>query len=256
MTTEPSATGVDRPVAMITGSGAKRVGRTVAETLAAHGYAIVVHANSSGAAARQFADELQTRGTPSLAVVGDLRREADVERIVDEAASRFGRIDVLVNAAAVWKPKPLEEVTAADAIEHFEINGLGSFLMCRRVGLLMTRQSQGGAIINIGDWATRRPYANYAAYFLSKGSIPTITRMFAVELAQRNPKVRVNAVLPGPVMLPLELSAEERSEAIAGTLLKREGSPQNVADAVLALVENMFITGVCLEVDGGRSIAT
>ena len=79
--------------------------------------------------------------------------------------------------------------------------------------------------------------------------------MFAVELARRNPKVRVNAVLPGPVMLPASLSAEEREQAVAGTLVRREGSPENVAQAVVALVENEFITGVCLPVDGGRTIA-
>ena len=81
-----------------------------------------------------------------------------------------------------------------------------------------------------------------------------MTRDLAVELAERNPRIRVNAVLPGPVLLPPDVSAAERQAAIRGTLVKREGHPQNVADAVVALVENDFITGVCLPVDGGRSI--
>ena len=105
--------------------------------------------------------------------------------------------------------------------------------------------------MNIGDWAVERPYRNYGAYFASKGAIPTLTRVFAVELA---PKVRVNAVLPGPVAMPDSLSEAERSRAVAGTLLQRVGKPQNVADAVLALLQNDFITGVCLPVDGGRTI--
>jgi pteridine reductase len=82
-----------------------------------------------------------------------------------------------------------------------------------------------------------------------------MTRMFAVELAARNPAVRVNCILPGPVMLPADLSASERREAIAGTLLRREGRPEHVGHAVIFLVENEFVTGVCLPVDGGRTIA-
>ena len=110
-------------------------------------------------------------------------------------------------------------------------------------------------IINLGDWATVRPYLDYAGYFPSKGAIPTLTRNLAVELAHRNPRVRVNAVLPGPVMLPPDLPADERERVIRGTLVKREGSPQNVADAVVFLAENDFVTGVCLPVDGGTSSA-
>ncbi|HEV3025139.1 MAG TPA: SDR family oxidoreductase, partial [Pirellulales bacterium] len=127
-------------------------------------------------------------------------------------------------------------------------------LCCRHVGLQMAAQESGGAIVNLGDWATVRPYLNYAAYFPSKGAIPTLTRDFAVELASRNPRVRVNAVLPGPAMLPEGLSDQERKAAIGATLVKREGSPHNVADAVLFLLRNDFVTGVCLPVDGGRSI--
>jgi pteridine reductase len=99
-----------------------------------------------------------------------------------------------------------------------------------------------------------RPYRDHAAYFTAKGAIPTMTRTMAVELAARNPRVRVNCVLPGPVMLPPDLPDAERAEAIAGTLVKREGRPENVAHAVEFLLENDFVTGICLPVDGGRSI--
>ena len=118
----------------------------------------------------------------------------------------------------------------------------------------MVAQPTGGAIVNIGDWAIERPYENHAAYFLSKGAIPTMTRMLAVELAARNPRVRVNAILPGPVLLPEALSQAEREQSIAGTLAKRVGTPADVALAVVLLLENTFITGVCLPVDGGRTI--
>jgi pteridine reductase len=118
----------------------------------------------------------------------------------------------------------------------------------------MVQQSEGGVIVNFGDWAVIRPYVDYAAYFPSKGAVDAITRSMAVELGSRNPKVRVNAILPGPVMLPSEVGPEERAEVISNTLVKREGTPENVAQAVLSFIENDFLTGVLLPVDGGRSI--
>ena len=172
----------------------------------------------------------------------------------EQLTERFGRLDVLVTAAAVFSPKPLENVTAEDVRRQFEVNTLGTFLCCRRGGLIMAEQPEGGSIVTMGDWATQRPYPDYAAYFVSKGAVPTLTRTLAVELAKRNPAVRVNCILPGPVMLPENLDSQETKGAIAGTLVKRIGSPQNVAQAVISLIENDFITGVCLPVDGGRML--
>jgi len=167
---------------------------------------------------------------------------------------RFGRIDVLVNCAAIWERKTLEDVTAADVRKHFETNALGTFLCCQHAGLAMVKQPSGGLIVNLGDWAEVRPYLDYAAYFPSKGAVTTMTRSFAVELAHRNPKVRVNAILPGPVMLPPDLPEAEKQESIDGTLVKHEGNPANIAQAVLAFLDNDFICGVCLPVDGGRTL--
>lgn len=247
-------TSTTSPVAIVTGSGAKRVGHVVARELAARGYHLVLHAHTSVTSAQDFVDELTATGVQAIAILADLRDEQSVAGLMKQAVDRFGRIDALVNCAAIWKRKPLEDVTAADVREHFEINTLATFLCCQQAGLVMVDQPTGGAIVNIGDWATARPYRDYAAYFPSKGAIPTLTRSFAVELAARNPRVRVNAILPGPVMLPADLSAEERAEAIAGTLLLREGTPQHIASAVAFLLENDYITGVCLPVDGGRTI--
>jgi pteridine reductase len=243
----------DTPVALVTGGG-RRVGAVVARTLAGAGYRVAIHANRSLAEAQQMADEFTAAGNSALAVVADVRDEAAVKKAIDQVHGQFKRIDALVNCAAIWKAKRLEEVTAADVREHFEVNTLGTFLFCQQVGLIMVPQPQGGAIVNIGDWAIARPYTDYPAYFPSKGAIPTLTRTFAVELASRNPKIRVNAVLPGPVLLPVDLPPEERTLAISGTLLKREGTPQHVADAVLFLLANDYVTGVCLPVDGGRSV--
>ena len=244
----------DRKVALVTGSGKRRVGNVVARALAERGYAIALHYNRSADEARTTVDELRANGAEAEAFQADVANEHQVTRLFAQLRERFGRLDALVTAAAVWEPKPLEEVTAADVRRQFEINALGTFLCCRAGGLIMTRQPEGGAIVTIGDWATVRPYPNYAAYFPSKGAIPTITRMMAVELARRNPAVRVNCVLPGPVMLPDDLSPEEKQEAVSGTLVKREGRPEHVGHAVVFLVENDFVTGVCLPVDGGRTI--
>lgn len=245
----------ERPVALVTGSGAPRVGAVIARHLAAAGYRLALHANRSLREAEATAAELASQGSEAIALAADLRDPQAIEELVAAAHAHFGRLDVLVNSAAIWEPKPLEEAAAEEVRRHFECNTLAVYLCCRAAGLIMVQQPSGGAIVNIGDWATVRPYRNYSAYFASKGAIPTITRDFAVELAARNPRVRVNAVLPGPVMLPADLSQAERDAAIAGTLVKREGTPEHVADAVLFLVRNDFVTGVCLPVDGGRTIA-
>ena len=99
-----------------------------------------------------------------------------------------------------------------------------------------------------------RPAPETTATFASKGAIPTLTRSLAVELGTRNPRVRVNCILPGPVMLPPDMPQAEREQSINATLVKREGTPQHIAQAVLFLVDNDFVTGACVPVDGGRSI--
>ena len=242
------------PVALVTGSGKRRVGYHVAEMLAQKGYAVAVHYRTSAAEAQETVTHLRTFGVGCEAFVADLTVEAEADALVEQVFARFGRVDVLVNAAAIWSPKRLEDVTAADVRANFDANTLSTFLVSRGVGLRMCAQPEGGVIVTIGDWADARPYPNYAAYFPSKAAIPGLTRSLAVELGTRNPRVRVNAILPGPVMLPDDLPQAERDEAIAATLVKREGTPRHVALAVLALVENDFITGVSLPVDGGRSI--
>lgn len=241
-------------VALVTGSGKRRVGAAVADALARRGYAVAVHFRSSAAEAEATAEQLRAYGVEVATFQADLADEVAVRRLAAEVVARFGRVDVLVNCAAIWESKPLEDVTAADVRRHFDTNALGTFLMCQQVGLTMVTQPDGGVIVNIGDWAEVRPYQHYAAYFPSKGAVTAITKTLAVELGTRNPKVRVNQVSPGPVMLPPDLPEAEKREAIAGTLVKREGSPEHVAAAVLALVENDFVTGAVLPVDGGRTV--
>jgi pteridine reductase len=241
-------------VALVTGSGKRRIGWHVAQALADRGYALIVHYHTSAVEAAETVEALRARGVEAVAIQADLTDERSVQALIDQTLARFHRIDVLVNCAADWKSKRLEDVTAADVRHYFETNTLGTFLCCQRTGLMMARQPEGGCIVTLGDWAMARPYLNYAAYFPSKGAIPTLTRCLAVELGSRNPAVRVNCILPGPVMLPPDLPDAERRQAVDATLVKREGRPEDVARAVLYFVDNSFVTGVCLPVDGGRTI--
>ena len=244
-----------RRLALITGSGKRRVGNVVADARAQRGFDVVLHYNRSAAEAGETAAKLRGYGVDAAAFQANVADEEQVSDLFAQTMDRFGRLDVLVTAAAVWEPKPLEETTADDVRRQFDINALGTFLCCQQAGRIMANQPEGGLIVTIGDWATVRPYPGYAAYFPGKGAIPTITRTFAVELAQRNRNIRVNCILPGPVMLPENLSQPEVAGAVAGTLLKRPGRPENVAQAVLFFLDCDYTTGVCLPVDGGRTIA-
>ncbi|MGA2032712.1 MAG: SDR family oxidoreductase [Thermoguttaceae bacterium] len=242
-------------VALITGSGKRRVGNMVAKTLAARGYSIALHYHRSAKEAHETVAELKGQGLQAEAFQANVGDEPAVARLFQQTLERFGRLDVLVTAAALWMPTPWEEVTALEIRRQFDVNALGTFLCCQQAGRIMVAQPEGGSIITIGDWACARPYTDYAAYFISKGTLPTMTRMLAVELSRRNTRVRVNCILPGPVMLPVALAQPEVQGAVAGTLLKRAGSPEHVAHAVMFLVENDYVTGICLPVDGGRLVA-
>jgi pteridine reductase len=241
-------------VALVTGSGKKRIGWYVADTLAERGFNMIVHYHTSAQEADEAAASFRRHGVETITLQADLTDESAVHGLFQEALRHFSRLDVFVHCTGLWQSRRLEDVRAADVRRHFEVNVLSTFLCAREAGLAMVRQPEGGCIVTLGDWAEVRPYLNYAAYFASKGAIPTMTRCLAVELGTRNPRVRVNCIEPGPVMMPPDLPAEEHREAIASTLVQHEGNPLHVAQAVLALLDNDFITGVSLPVDGGRTI--
>lgn len=245
----------DDPVALVTGSGAKRVGREIALRLAKLGCRCALHANTSRAAADELKQLItQDTGSESFVTHGSLAEEGTPDRLVKETVEHFGRIDILVNSAAIWTPTPLEDITPEEFRNYFEINSVASFLTARAAGLQMVTQTSGGSIVNLGDWATTRPYLDHAAYFPSKGAVEAMTKSLAVELGQRNPRIRVNCVKPGPVLLGESATPEFANRMASSTLVGRVGSPDNVAHAVQFLCENNFVTGVCLPVDGGRSI--
>jgi pteridine reductase len=226
----------------------------VARALAEQGYGIALHYYGSAESAQTSVEEMRSLGRDCEAYQANVASEADVDRMFDAVVDRFGRLDVLVTTASIWDTVALEEVTADDLWRNFGVNTLGTFLCARRAGLTMARQEEGGAIVTMGDWAITRPYLDHVPYFVSKGAIPTLTRALAVELAHRNPKVRVNCVHPGPVMYPPDTSESERQEMVDSTLVKAANCPDSIAQAVQFLVENQFVTGTCLPVDGGRTI--
>jgi pteridine reductase len=157
-------------VALITGSGKKRVGSVVAEALARRGYAIAVHYRSSAAEAEETAAGLRDLGVEVGTFQADLTDEAATRGMVQGVLGRFGRIDVLVNCAAVWQRKRLEDVTAADVRLHFETNALGTFLCSQQAGLAMVNQPEGGLIVTIGDWAEVPPLPGLRCVLPEQGS--------------------------------------------------------------------------------------
>jgi pteridine reductase len=244
----------DSKVALVTGSGKRRVGSYVADALGARGYRLVIHYRTSADEASASVQAFRNCGMEAIALQADLTDERLARDLIDRTIAHFGRIDVVVNCAAMWQSKKFEEITAADVRLNFETNTLSTFICSQQAGLAMVRQPEGGCIVTLGDWANARPYVNYSAYLSSKGAIPNLTRILAVELGTRNSAVRVNCILPGPVMLPPDLSENERAQAIEATLVKHAGKPENVAQAVLFLIDNDFVTGACIPVDGGRII--
>lgn len=240
--------------ALVTGSGRRRVGNVIARVLSERGYRVAIHYHQSEAAATETVEELCADGSIARAFQADLTREAEVARLFADVDSAFGRLDLLVNTAAVWTPTPLTTLTADEIRRQFDVNTLGSLLCCKAAAPIMARQDEGGSIILIGDAALDRPYPGYAAYFASKAALPALTECLAVELAALNPKIRINCIHPGPVLVEPDLPIEARRRAYEGNLLSTKGTPEAIASAVLFLAENDYITGVNLPVDGGRRL--
>jgi pteridine reductase len=238
-------------VALVTGS-AKRVGRAIALAMAERGATVAIHYRTSKAEADAFVQELAARSVRAQAFHADLEKVHEIETMVQEVLRAFGRIDVLVNCASVFYRKPLEEVTENDWDRNLNTNLKAPFFLSKFAGLAM--RSQGaGKIVNIGDWAAIRPYKNYLPYTVSKSGLIGLTRALAKALA---PEVQVNCVALGPILPPDEYDDKEVQTLVQGTLVKRLGSPEDVARAVLFLCEGTdFATGSTLMLDGGRLIA-
>lgn len=237
--------------AVVTGS-AVRVGRQICLELASRGANVVVNYRSSAREAGELVSMLKEHDVQALAVQADVSLASDVRRLLAEATSAFGRIEVLVNNASSYPVTPFNELTEEQWDQSIAVNLKGPFLCCLEFGRHMVTNG-GGAIVNITDWAVFRPYPDYLPYLTAKGGVVTMTKALARELA---PTVRVNVVAPGPIMPPDYLTEDQKQESVEGTLVGHWGNPKDIASAVAFLIEGSdFITGVTLPVDGGRLIA-
>lgn len=234
-------------VALVTGS-AQRVGRQIALTLAQRGCHVIIHYRRSRREATETARRARALGVKTLCVQADLTRGSSVTSLFEEIRHTFQRLDILVNNAALFFRTPFGRLTEAQWDELLDSNLKGTFLCSLEAGKMMKRR--GGKIVTIADWCGERPYPDYLPYCVSKAGVIALTKALAVELA---PKVQVNCVAPGPVLMPVGFSKKEARKVKGLTLLKRIGTPHDVAQAVLFFIEGTeFATGSTLFVEGGE----
>ena len=240
-------------VALITG-GAVRVGRALTLDLAAAGAHVVINYNHSAEAATATAADARALGVEALPIQCDVADFAAVDRMAEAIISRFGGVDVIVNSASFFgkTPFPSDDPAVRDTWQQVtRILVDGPYAVCNALAPSISRRG-GGAIINIVDLATFEPWRNFAAHGVGKAALLALTRQMALELA---PAIRVNAVAPGNVLPPEGLAQEQIDRLARRSLLKRWGTPQDVAQAVRFLLEADFITGEVLVVDGGELMA-
>jgi NAD(P)-dependent dehydrogenase (short-subunit alcohol dehydrogenase family) len=230
-------------VALITGA-AKRIGRQIALELARRGARIAVHYRSGEAEAKQVA------GRDGAVFQADLRDDAAVEKMFRGIEATFGGLDILINSASVFSPATADDATPDDWDLQMDTNAKAPFFLAQRAARLM-RARGAGKIINIADVAGELIWQAYLPYSVSKAALIAVNRGLAKAFA---PQIQVNAIAPGPVLFPDYYSEEQKQSALDRTLLKRAGSPQDVVNAVIFLIENDYITGETIHVDGGRHI--
>ena len=234
---------IDGKVTLITGS-AKRVGKEIALELARRGARIAVHYRSGDAEARDVA------GRNGAAFQADLRDTAGVEKMFRGIQEKFGGLDILINSASVFSAASANEASPEGWDLQMDTNAKAPFFLAQRAAVLM--QSRGaGKIINIADVAGEVIWPAYFPYSVSKAALIAVNRGLAKAYA---PEIQVNAIAPGPILFPEYYTDEQKQRAINRTLLKRAGSPQDIVNAVVFLIENDYITGEMIHVDGGRHI--
>lgn len=233
-------------VALVTG-GAHRVGKAITLMLAQAGAHVIVNYHASDQAARETIAQAQAHGVRGLALQADVADEGAVNRMAETIEAEFGSLDIIVNSASLFAqtPFPSEDVNTWRRVLGIALDG--PFFICNRFAPAM--RTRGGAIVNIVDLSAWQPWPNFLAHSVGKAGLLAMTRQLALELA---PEIRVNAVAPGPVLPPPDYSPERESATAERTLLKRWGSPEDVALAVRYLLEADFVTGDVVTVDGGE----
>ncbi len=241
---------VDGLVVLVTGAGV-RVGREIAIALAECGARVAVHCHSSMKQAEETLAAIRAAGSDGEIFKADLAAEGSGDKLVGKVVAHFGSLDVLVNSAAVMQRTPFGEVTVADWDAMFALNLRAPFFLAQAASAAMGER--GGSIINISDLAAFETWPAFIPHGITKAGLVQMTRALARTLA---PRVRVNAIAPGAVLLPDGWSEESEEHIISTTPLKRLGSPKDVAEAVIYLIQADYVTGTTLIVDGGRHIRT
>lgn len=241
----------DLGVVLVSG-GARRIGAAIARALHETGMRVAVHCHRSRAEAESLCEDLNAlRPGSARALPADLARPESPAELVEATVDTFGRLDAVVNNAAVFSPSPLGEIEPGTLDALFAVNTFAPLLISQAAAPYL--RAQHGAIVNIGDIYAHRPLASHAAYCASKAALLSLTRSLAAALA---PRVRVNAVAPGAILWPEKGDdAGARQHIIDDTLLGRLGESRDVASAVRFLVQDAaFVTGQVIAVDGGRGL--
>jgi len=251
MTTNDGPAPLQNRLVLITG-GARRVGAEIVGALHGAGADVMIHYRSSAAAANTLMDDLNRARPGSAAVHCENLLEPDAaDGLVAAALREFGRIDILINNASTFYPTPVGGITLAQWDDLMGSNLKAPFFLAQAAAPSL--RTQRGLIINIVDIHALRPLKRHPVYSIAKAGLVMLTRSLARELG---PDIRVNGIAPGPVLWP-EGGMDEalKREIIAKTALKRPGTPQDVARAVLFLAKDApYVTGQIIAVDGGRSI--
>lgn len=237
-------------VALVTG-GAVRVGKAIAVALARSGADLAFSYHTSGDAARETQLELESLGRRVLARHADVASVRECRQLVDAVVEHYGRLDVLVNSASLWKRTKFAELREDDWDQVMDIMLKGAAFTSHAAAPHLAAHGDG-AIVNIVDLSAFVPFPNLTAHSAGKAGLLNLTYGMAMELA---PAVRVNAVAPGLVLPPPNYTEKQIQAAAARNLLGRWGSAEDVASTVVFLVRANFITGTVVEVDGGEHIA-
>jgi pteridine reductase len=250
-TTEDMKHSLADKVILITGA-AHRIGAQIARTLHAEGARLVLHYRSSRDAAHKLQNELNAQRDNSVVLVSaDLLDKAALPVLVTEAHSAWGRLDVLVNNASTFYPTPMGHVTEEQWNDLMGSNLKAPFFLSQAAAPHL--KEAHGCIVNIADIHADRPLKEHPVYSMAKAGLVMLTKSLACELG---PEVRVNAVAPGAILWPEnDMDEVTKVRIISRTFLKRQGTPENIARAVLFLIRDAeYTSGQVLAVDGGRSL--
>jgi NAD(P)-dependent dehydrogenase (short-subunit alcohol dehydrogenase family) len=237
-------------VALVTGA-ATRIGRAIAERLAAAGYAIAIHCHRSQPEAAQLASAIADAGGRAAVVVADLADLAALDTLIGASAAALGPVTLLVNNASRFEPDSLTTLEPELWERHFAVNLRAPLFLARDMAAALPAAAEG-AVVNILDQRVWKPTPHFFSYALTRSALYAATRTMAQALA---PRIRVNAVGPGPTLPNARQAEEDFRRQGAAVLLGRGPAPAEIADAVLFLAQARSITGQMIAVDGGQHLA-